>query len=563
VRAERGRAALYCRVSTDEQAESGTSLDVQLEKCRGYASERDLQAAEYVDAGVSGSLDARPALDRLLADVRAGMLDVVVVAKFDRFGRSLHFTAKVIHELEALGVEFVSIEEQVDATPAGRFQRNVLLSVAELEREVIRDRMVSGIMAVARQGFWPGGPPPFGYRVERGDKHASLEIDPDEAKTIRLIVQCMVDGRMSTLETARHLNAAGRPPRRLGRWTSQSLRHVVQNGTGWSGRWEYRRAARKGKPGKDPHGKYGTPIWLDIPAILSPERHEAVKAALARTSTGPVARKNVYLLAGLITSPHGANFQGVTPPGRLSLMRCAGAHLQLPPEERCSCRTLVVSVVETLVWDEVTCVLSDPDELQARAAAALAGMDSVQPSEDLAALRRRVATAQKALGDAYARALKLNLDDQSLAHATLQLSEEVETAKLRLAKAESWARTNSDTRSRVERIWSLAESARRNLDSDNPALRRRILEVLGVRVRVTGWETCPTCNGAGLVAAEPDPISGKRQRGMAGARVCPTCRRTRHRPLLTITGEIPDVSSLGSAPAGNPGWPFEVVAGAS
>jgi hypothetical protein len=296
---------------------------------------------------------------------------------------------------------------------------------------------------------------------------------------------------------------------------------------------------------------------------LTPERHEAVKAALARTSAGPISKKNVYLLAGLVTSPHGANFQGVTRPRGLALMRCAGAHTQLPPEERCSCRSIVVPVVEKLVWDEVTRVLSDPADLQVRAESTLAGMDSVQPGEDLAALRRRVMAAQKTLGDAFAHAVKLNLDDQALAHATEQLSDDLEIAKVRLAKAEAWARTNSDTRSRVERIWSLADSARRNLDSDDPILRRRILEVLGVRVRVTGWETCPTCNGGGLVAAEPDRMTGKRKKGMAGARVCSTCHRTRHVPMLTIAGEIPDASSLGSALAGNPGWPFEVVAGAS
>jgi hypothetical protein len=128
----------------------------------------------------------------------------------------------------------------------------------------------------------------------------------------------------------------------------------------------------------------------------------------------------------------------------------------------------------------------------------LAGMNSVQPGEDLAGPTAPVTGAQRALGDAYARALKLNLDEQVLAHATAQLSDDLEIAKVRLAKAEAWARTNSDARSRVERIWSLADSARRNLDCDDPILRRRNLEVLGVRVRVTGWETCPICNGAGL-----------------------------------------------------------------
>jgi hypothetical protein len=189
-------------------------------------------------------------------------------------------------------------------------------------------------------------------------------------------------------------------------------------------------------------------------------------------------------------------------------------------------------------------------------------MNAVHTRDDLAALRRKLAAAQKALGDAFASAVKLSLDSQALAHATAQLSEDVETAKSRLARAEAWARTNADTRSRVERIWALAESARRTLETRDPSLRRRILDVLGVRVQVTGWQGCPTCHGGGLIAVDPDPITGKRPRGGTGSRSCPTCYRTRHVPLLAISGEIPDASSLGAGSTDDhPGWPFTVVAG--
>jgi DNA invertase Pin-like site-specific DNA recombinase len=550
-------------VSTDEQVE-GTSLGVQLTRGRAWCELNGYEiSGEYVDEGESGANASRPRFVEMLTLVRGGGIGAVVVEKLDRFGRSVEHNSALLGELDRAGVRFVSTSQEFDAsTPMGRAMRHMASIFAEVERDMIRERMISGVTAVVNDGHWPGGPPPFGYRVVHDGRHADLEIDDDEAGTVRIIVECMVDQRMSTLQTARHLNSLGRKPRRLGRWSSQSLRHVANNGTGWSGVWQYRREERKGKPGRDPFGRYGPPINIAIPTILTPERHEALRGALARSSTGPVGRKNVYLLSGIIISPHGANFQGITRPGGLALMRCAQDHPQRPAEQRCDCRTIVVPVVERLVWDEVARVLSDPDQLRARAEAALAGMRAVQTGDDMAALRRKLAAAQKALGDAFASAVKLGLDSQALAHATAQLSDDVETAKVRLARAGAWARTTADTRSRVERIWALAESARRTLDTDDPSLRRRILDVLGVRVQVTGWQGCPTCHGGGLVAVEPDPITGKRPKGAAGSRVCPTCYRTRHVPLLAISGEIPDASSLDAASTHDqPGWPFTVVAG--
>src|ERR1035438_1222075 len=115
------RAAICARVSTVDQVR-GTSLATQLEEGYAYARNRGLNVVgEYVDGGVSGKYANRPRLDRLMAECRAGLIDVVIVSKHDRFGRSFRHTVLLIGELEELGVEFVSIAERIDDTPSGRF----------------------------------------------------------------------------------------------------------------------------------------------------------------------------------------------------------------------------------------------------------------------------------------------------------------------------------------------------------------------------------------------------------------------------------------------------------
>lgn len=114
------RAAICARVSTIDQTR-GTSLETQIEEGYAYAASRSLEVVgEYVDGGVSGMYAHRPGLDRLMDDCRAGLVDVVIVSKHDRFGRSFRHTVTLIGELEALGVEFVSIAEHIDDTPTAQ-----------------------------------------------------------------------------------------------------------------------------------------------------------------------------------------------------------------------------------------------------------------------------------------------------------------------------------------------------------------------------------------------------------------------------------------------------------
>ena len=148
------RAAIYARVSTlDQEPEN------QLQELRRYASARGWTAVEYVDRGVSGAKDRRPALDQLLADAKLRRFDVLVCWRLDLLGRNLKHLITLLDELQALGVAFVSLAEGIDATtPAGKLQMHILAAIAEFERARIVERVRAGLARRAAQGKPLGRP---------------------------------------------------------------------------------------------------------------------------------------------------------------------------------------------------------------------------------------------------------------------------------------------------------------------------------------------------------------------------------------------------------------------
>lgn len=148
------RAALYSRVSTDDQEPEN-----QLQELRRYTDARGWSAREYVDRGVSGTKDRRPALDQLVADAKRRRFDVLVCWRLDRLGRSLKHLVTLLDDMQSLGVAFVSLNEGIDATtPAGRLQMHVLAAIAEFERARIVERVKAGLARAKAQGKHLGRP---------------------------------------------------------------------------------------------------------------------------------------------------------------------------------------------------------------------------------------------------------------------------------------------------------------------------------------------------------------------------------------------------------------------
>ncbi len=184
------RCAIYTRVSTDQGLEQDfNSLDAQYDASQAYIRSQahagwTLLRGKYDDGGFSGGNTDRPALLRLLQDVRAGKVDIIVVYKVDRLTRSLADFAKLVELFDAHRVSFVSVTQQFNTTTSmGRLTLNVLLSFAQFEREVTSERIRDKIAASKRKGLWVGGMTPLGYDT----KDRKITVNDAEAERVRTI----------------------------------------------------------------------------------------------------------------------------------------------------------------------------------------------------------------------------------------------------------------------------------------------------------------------------------------------------------------------------------------
>jgi site-specific DNA recombinase len=197
------RCAVYTRKSTEEGQRQFTSLDAQREAGEAYIASQAHAGwlclpDRYDDGGFTGGNMDRPALARLLTEIRAGKVDCVVVYKVDRLSRSLLDFAKMMETFDKHHISFVSVTQQFNtATSMGRLVLNILLSFAQFEREIISERTRDKIAATRRKGKWTGGPALLGYDL---DPHAAkLKVNPKEAARVRAIFELYLQYR--SLET--------------------------------------------------------------------------------------------------------------------------------------------------------------------------------------------------------------------------------------------------------------------------------------------------------------------------------------------------------------------------
>lgn len=187
--------ALYCRVSTDEQAQRGYSIDNQRDRLVAYCHSQGWDHYElYIDDGYTGTNLNRPALQRLLSDVRRGQAKIVVVYKLDRLSRRQRDVLHLLEdEFEARDVAFKSATEPFDtSTPLGKAMLGILAVFAQLERDTIVQRLSTGLKQRVKSGKWPGGRVPFGYRYNR--ETGRLEIRWSQADLVRRVFQQYLEG---------------------------------------------------------------------------------------------------------------------------------------------------------------------------------------------------------------------------------------------------------------------------------------------------------------------------------------------------------------------------------
>jgi site-specific DNA recombinase len=306
MRVKRIRCAIYTRKSSDEGLDQEfNSLHAQREACEAFiASQRHegwhALTAHYDDGGYSGGTMDRPDLKRLLDDIAAGKVDIVVVYKIDRLTRSLFDFAKIVETFDAKGVSFVSVTQQFNTlTSMGRLTLNVLLSFAQFEREVTSERIRDKIAASKQKGIWMGGTVPLGYdAVDR-----KLKINVEEAKTVRqlfelylvlgsvrrLHAECQRRGLRTKLRTMLDGRQAG------GAALSHGHLYLILSNPLYIGRIPHKGCSYDGQH----------------EAIIDPETWDKVQAQFAANAgrkRGRLSSKHPSLLAGLLFTAEGVPF---------------------------------------------------------------------------------------------------------------------------------------------------------------------------------------------------------------------------------------------------------------
>ncbi|MFN3347378.1 recombinase family protein [Pseudorhodoplanes sp.] len=371
------RCAVYTRKSSEEGLEQEfNSLDAQREACEAYiASQKPegwvLVPDRYDDGGISGATLERPALKRLLADIEARQVDVIVVYKIDRLSRALMDFAKLVEVFDRNGVTFVSVTQSFNTTTSmGRLTLNILLSFAQFEREVIGERIRDKFAASRKKGMWMGGFVPLGYEV----KNRKLVMNEVEAAKVRMIFERFVKIGSATV-LVRALRAEGVTGKQ-GKLVDKGYVYKLLNNRVYIGQAVHKGAAYPGEH----EGIVSQALWDKVHNILgeSPRR----RAARSRAQTPA-------LLKGLIFGPTG---RAMTPThtrrgGKLYRYYVSTDALTREPDA-CPVRRIPAAEIENAVIDQVRVLLRAPEIIVATWRKARQSLDGLAEADVREALER-------------------------------------------------------------------------------------------------------------------------------------------------------------------------------
>lgn len=316
--------ALYCRVSTDEQAREGVSLDEQQERLKAYcrAMGWNEEPLLFIDDGYSAKNLDRPELNRLLQEVKKGTISKILVTKLDRLSRRLLDLLKLIDTFQEYNVSFISISESFDTnTPSGRLTLQVLGAVAEFERERIRERVFENMLHAARQGKWLTQSP-YGYRLQNKE----LVIYEPEAQIVRNVYDWYLNKGLGYYAIAKKLNEEGIASRQKKEWSIRAIKRMLTNpvykGTLVWNRIDSSKSKRVKKDDAD---------WVVVedacPAIIDQVTWEQVQKRVNKKQMAPRAQTSPHLLGGLLKCGRCGSGMSIgwsgSPKNRYRVYRCS------------------------------------------------------------------------------------------------------------------------------------------------------------------------------------------------------------------------------------------------
>jgi len=509
------KAAMYLRVSTEEQLDKQTILNQRQYGERYFALHNILIYCWYADDGVSGTLplNQRPEGARLLANARAGKIDTLYVYKLDRLGRDSRLILNAINELETLGVQVKSMTETFDTTdPVGRFLVTVLGGVAGLERDNIVQRSTEGTNRLARQGAWLGGIVPYGYRAIGKGKDSRLVVSEQpipgcncsEAEVVRRIYHMAAEEDKSCHAIADHLNALDIPPTHTfdendsprGKrqattarwWSAGQIRNMLVSTT-YKGIHQYGRRTKKQRD----------IFEREVDAIVSIDLWERAQQVLhdhMLYDPHSTTATRAYLLRGLIKCGLcGLTYIGTAYPPYKETERiyysCNGKSqprgLFGAQGKKCPSKRVNAIVIETAVWKDIETFLHNPGAVLEQLAAQMQIQDGeVERLRDELAKHQQALQALNTEQDTVVTLFRRGrIDEFSLDRQLDQIQQEEADTQHNLENVQEQLRSVQGKESSLQSAKELLQRLSRHLEEPLTwELKRQLIEVLVEVIRV-------------------------------------------------------------------------------
>lgn len=507
------RTALYARVSTRRQEKEAT-IESQLAQIEAYIEQNGYEIApehRFIDQGESGKYLARPGLDRLRDEALAGAFEVLVCLHPDRLARQLGVQQVVLSELRQAGVEVIFLNQpNLADDPQGQLLLNIQGAFAEYERVVISDRMRRGRLYRLRQGQSVPHQAPYGYHFQSvtDEQPSRWVVVPAEVTIVKQMFEWYTQKQVSLEEIARRLNEQGTPSPQGKHWNGSTvrriLRHPAYKGTAFYNRHQTDYSGL-GQPRRQGQGRLRFPrynlrpvedwIEIEVPTLVDEDTWQAAQERLEmNTRFAQRNSRRTYLLRGLLVCDicH-YTLQGRTQNGT-GYYYCTHGGVKRPPEvERHTC-SLRADVVEPLIWEALTDLLRDPQQIQA-AWEALQAEQMASPSE-LQHWQQRQAILQKQrqrLLDAY----------QAEVISLPELIERQNPLEVELRQLEKWLAQASPTTPLEISLQTFTQRIEQALTASDIQTKQEVLRLLIERIVVsddalTVEHIIPTVNNSRL-----------------------------------------------------------------
>ncbi len=355
------KAAIYCRVSTEDQEREGTSLQTQLEACLAYCKQKGYEVARRFSETFSGLTLERPKLNELLDLIQSNQIDVVVIYCLDRLSRDPTHGVILTQELEKHNVTLEAVTETVESTELGKLISYIRGFASKLEAEKIRERTMRGKLAYLKEGKLPQGTG-IGIYGYQWDKATGRRTVMDyEAKVVQKIFNMVLQG-FSFYKIALELNKASIKSKSGSMWHPLTIRRIATNES-YAGKTYFSKTKRTAKTKVTSRPKEDWILLPDVtPPIISEEMFNRTQEAIRQAKQArPIKQNSAYLLTGFIKcSKCGSPIGGTTLNGKYRYYKCRGSIPTTTRDKICDAGYIRANDLESSVWNKFLEMLLSP-----------------------------------------------------------------------------------------------------------------------------------------------------------------------------------------------------------